>query len=249
MKQKGISQEGIKTIATITMLIDHVSAVLVYEWYMTQSLSAGYHMKGLWDLYMFLRIIGRIAFPIYCFLLVEGVHYTKNPKKYGIRLAIGALLSEIPFDLAFSGGWDLSYNSVMITLLLGFFMLEAMKRVDLLWKCLLVLPFYALAELLKTDYARNGILIIAFLAITRGIPHEKLFRFIGMILLLNFGGAINIGFIRMPIELFGLIGIALVFLYDGKKRSYSKVFQWAFYLFYPVHLLILWLTKILIFGA
>lgn len=249
MKQKGISQEGIKLIATMTMLIDHIGAVLVYEWYMSSSIAAGTHIQWLWDLYMLLRIIGRIAFPIYCFLLVEGVHHTRNPKKYGIRLAVGMLLSEIPFDLAFSGGWDMGYNSVMVTLLLGFFMLEAMKRVSLMWKCLLVLPFFLLAELLKTDYAGNGILLIAFLSITRGIPHEKLFRFVGMILLLSFGAKINIGVIQIPMELFGLIGIGLVFLYNGTKHSYNKVSQWAFYLFYPVHLTLLWIVRILLFGA
>lgn len=249
MKQKGLSQEALKMIATVTMLIDHIGAVVVYEWYMARSMASGMHIKWMWDLYMLLRVIGRIAFPIYCFLLVEGVHYTRNPKKYGTRLAIGVLMSEIPFDLAFNGAWDMGYNNVMITLLLGFFMLEAMKRVKLVWKCALVLPFYLLAELLQTDYAGNGILLIAFLAITRAIPYEKPFRMVGMILLLSFGATINIGFIRIPIELFGMIALIPIFLYDGEKRYYSKAAQWAFYLFYPVHLLLLWLIKLLAFGA
>ena len=80
--KKGISQEGLKILACLTMLLDHIGAVFV----------RGYT----------LRIIGRIAFPIYCFLLVEGVLHTKNPRRYGLRLGIGLLLSEIPFDLLFS---------------------------------------------------------------------------------------------------------------------------------------------------
>ena len=249
MREKGISQEGLKLIATVTMLIDHVGAVLVYQWYMASSMAASMHIKWLWDLYMLLRVIGRTAFPIYCFLLVEGVHHTGNPKKYAQRLAIGTLLSEIPFDLAFSGGWDLGYNNVMITLLLGFFMLEAMKRVGMVWKCLLVLPFWLLAELLKTDYAGNGILLIAFLALSRNIPYEKFFRVVGMVLLLSFGATIDLGPIRIPLELFGLTALIPIFLYNGSKRTVSKTVQWLFYLFYPAHLLLLWLARILIFGA
>ena len=83
--KKCLSQEWLKIIACVIMLIDHIGAVLLPQ-------------------YIWLRYIGRIAFPIYCFLLAEGVHYTKNPQKYGLRLAAGALLSEIPFDLALFGG-------------------------------------------------------------------------------------------------------------------------------------------------
>jgi membrane protein implicated in regulation of membrane protease activity len=77
------------------------------------------------DLYYSLRVIGRFAFPIYCFLLAEGAHCTRNPKKYALRMAIGAVLSELPYDLAFYGGWTMENQSVMITLLLGFGALEA----------------------------------------------------------------------------------------------------------------------------
>ena len=109
MKQRGLSQEGLKIIACVTMLIDHIGAVLLPQ-------------------YFSLRMIGRIAFPIYCFLLVEGAHYTKNPGKYALRLGIGMLLSELPFDLAFSRGWSWGYQSVMVTLLLVFLALKCMER-------------------------------------------------------------------------------------------------------------------------
>src|SRR5699024_500130 len=95
MKEKGLSQEGLKLLACLTMLLDHIGATLVPGWT--------------------LRIIGRLAFPIFCFLLAEGAHYTKNPAKYAFRLAIGAILSEIPFDFALFGGWTWYYQSVMLT--------------------------------------------------------------------------------------------------------------------------------------
>lgn len=109
MIKRGLSQEILKLIACVTMLIDHIGAALMPQ-------------------YIWLRYIGRVAFPIYCFLLPEGVHHTKDPKKYGIRLAIGVLLAEIPFDLALFGGIPPYYQSVMLILLVAFCMALFMKQ-------------------------------------------------------------------------------------------------------------------------
>ena len=92
MEKKGLSQEALKSIACITMLLDHIGATMV----------RGYT----------LRIIGRIAFPIFCFLMAEGAYHTKNPRKYCLRLMIGMLLSELPFDLA-------SYSFVYVAVVLA----------------------------------------------------------------------------------------------------------------------------------
>lgn len=249
MKQNGISQEALKLIACITMLIDHAGATLAYSWYMDRSIVMGMHMESLWNLYILMRIIGRIAFPIYCFLLVEGAHYTKNPARYAARLAVGVLLAEIPYDLVFSGRLDWTSNSVMITLLLGFGMLEAMKRVKGIWKLAVILPFYLAAELMYTDYAGYGIVIIAAMALTRGIRHEKWVRAAAMPLLLWFGATIPIGPFMIPLEIFGLLSLVPIFAYKGGKRTYSKAVQRVFYLFYPVHLLLLWLINGMLFGG
>lgn len=100
MKTKGLSQEGLKLIACVTMLIDHIGATLV----MQLLRNANAYIPELWTLYCTMRVIGRVAFPIYSFLLVEGFHHTRDVKKYVGRLGIGMLLSEIPFDVAFNGG-------------------------------------------------------------------------------------------------------------------------------------------------
>lgn len=250
MKKEGISQEGLKLLAAVTMLLDHIGATLILTGYYTVA-RRGDPAAGDWlKLYYMLRIIGRVAFPIYCFMLVEGCHHTRNAKKYMLRLGIGMLLAEIPFDLALNGKLvDWSSNSVMVTLLLGCMMLLAMKRTDaLFWKLGLTVPFYLLAELLKTDYAGHGILIIAMLALTRGLPQEKLLRTVAMIPLLWFGGTMSIGSVRVPIEIFGLIALAPMFLYDRRKLTRNKWVQWGFYLFYPVHLLTLWGLHTMIFS-
>lgn len=245
MQKRGISQETLKLIACVTMLIDHIGATLVLR-----GINTGWFadIEASISLYYALRIIGRIAFPIYCFLLVEGAHHTRNPKKYALRLFIGMLLSEIPFDLAFSGRIDMESSSVMVTLLLGFLMIESMKRVKGFWKIVVILPFFLLAEKLRTDYSGNGIMLIAMLAMTKGVKQEKLLRMAGFVILLWFGALIQIGPVTIPMELFGLIGVPFMFCYQGKKRTYSKAAQWAFYLFYPVHLTVLWILEVLIFG-
>jgi len=225
MKKSGLSQEMLKLIACVTMLIDHTGAVLFPQ-------------------YLSLRIIGRIAFPIYCFLLSEGVFYTKSPRKYGLRLGVGAFLSELPFDLALFGCITLQYQSVMITLLLGFVMGICMKRVSKPhWQVLLIIPFAIIAQWLNTDYGGWGIALIALFVLSRNMPQRLLVQTVGMaaICYLMDSFVMSIGGLRVPIEVFALAAMVPIALYSGEKQSKSKTLQWAFYLFYPVHLTVLYL--------
>lgn len=132
-RQKGISGSTIKIIAVAAMLIDHIAAAVL----MRQIMANGYMeaagtgnlvsmmnwlMKNgvLFYVYEAMRLIGRLGFPIFCFLLVEGFQRTRNVKKYALRLAAFALISEIPFDLAFKGKFFyLWYQNVYFTLLFG----------------------------------------------------------------------------------------------------------------------------------
>ena len=223
MKKTGMSQEMLKLIACVTMLIDHTGAVLFPQ-------------------YLSLRVIGRIAFPIYCFLLAEGVFYTRSPQKYGLRLGVGAILSELPFDLALFGGITLQYQSVMITLLLGFMMGICMKHVNKPhWQVLLIIPFALVAEWLKTDYGGWGIVLIALFILSHDLPQRLVVQTIGMaaICYLMDSFVMSFGALRVPIEMFALAAMVPIGLYSGEKLSRSKALQWAFYLFYPVHLTVL----------
>ena len=226
MKQRGLSQEGLKIIACVTMLIDHIGAVLLRQ-------------------YFSLRMIGRIAFPIYCFLLAEGAHYTKSPKKYALRLGIGMLLSELPFDLAFSRGWSWGYQSVMVTLLLGFLALKCMEQTkNIFLKLLIAVPFAALAEICKTDYGASGVALIVMFGLTRTAP--KRLQFLGVLAVLGAvpSAKVWIGGVRFSVELLGILAMVPIFCYSGRKLSSSRALQWAFYLFYPVHLAVIWLISI-----
>lgn len=225
MEKQGLSQEGLKLIACVTMLIDHIGAVLVPQ-------------------NILLRMIGRIAFPIYCFLLAEGAHYTKNPRKYVLRLGIGAVLSELPFDLALSGGVDWQYQSVMVTLLLGVLALLCMKKTNrIILKVLTVLPFAVGAELLRTDYGGAGVLLVAVFGLTRGRPWWQTLLGMLVVLYITPSAAVYPWGIRIPMELLGALSILPIVCYSGRKATGSKWVQRAFYLFYPVHLTILFLLK------
>ena len=230
MRKKILPQEALKLIACITMLIDHFGHAIV-PW-----LPVPYMV----NIYYLCRIIGRIAFPIYCFLLVEGMGHTRNPGKYILRLGIGILLAELPFDILFEGGFTWAYQSVMVTLTLGAIMLLCMQRVEKkALKLLLVIPFAILAELAKCDYGGWGIATIAVFALfdRRGVQAIAL-------LLVNAcmeSAALPIFGIPVSVQIFAVFAMVPIGLYSGKKLTRSRTVQWAFYLFYPLHLLFLWI--------
>lgn len=230
MEKRGISQEGLKIIACVSMLIDHIGATLV-PW-------------------IPLRVIGRLAFPIYCFLLAEGSRHTRNPRRYGLRLAIGALLAELPFDLALFGFPAWNNQSVMLTLLMGFFALEVMKKCpNLLLKFVAVIPFALLAEWMRTDYGGMGVVLIAVFAICQDLPHGQLLRLLGVaaVLYLMPSALVQITTsFRISIEMFALLAMIPIYFYSGRKRTTSRAVQWGFYLFYPVHLTVLLLIRIML---
>lgn len=140
-KKKGISGSTVKIIAVVTMLIDHVAAALLTRILISRGFyyAAGNQqrliewMKAnglLFIVTQLMRLIGRLGFPIFCFLLVEGFQKTRNVKKYAFRLGLFALISEIPFDLAFTGRvWASGYQNVYFTLLIGLLALWAFDTI------------------------------------------------------------------------------------------------------------------------
>ena len=200
------------------------------------------HME---TVYYICRSIGRIAFPIYCFLLCEGMVKTRDPKKYILRLGIGMLLSELPFDILFEGGFSWESQSVMVTLTLGAIMLLCMQKTEKKWlKLLLVLPFAILAELAKCDYGAGGIVMIAVFALFDRLILQTIALFLVNWQLLPSAGVIVFGVVVI-IQLLAVFAMVPIALYSGKKLTHNKVVQWAFYLFYPVHLLLLWILTLL----
>ena len=235
-RKSGLSQEGLKLIACISMLIDHFGVSIVRQ----------LNTPWMIDLYYVCRTVGRFAFPIYCFLLVEGMRHTRNPGKYILRLAIGILLAELPFDLLFEGGFTWDYQSVMVTLTLGAMMLLCMQKTDKKWlKILLAVPFAILARLAKCDYGSGGIVMIAVFALFDRLAIQTVALWLVNRELLP-TAAVRIFGLVIRIQLLALLAQIPIGLYNGRKRSHSKALQWGFYLFYPLHLLILWMIVMFI---
>lgn len=222
------------------MTIDHMAAVLLEPILITAS---GEWRETLILLYQALRGIGRLAFPIFCFLLVEGFLHTCNSRRYLLRLGIFAAVSEVPFDLAFHQKWyDPQYQNVFFTLFFGFIAMMGIfwcrnRMTDGLregkqW--LYMLGFFgqfivtlvcALAAWLwHTDYGWYGVMVIALLYL---LHTDKVKQILG--------GAV-LFFINLNLESLGAAAFLPIALYNGKRGIRMKYF---FYLYYPVHLLIL----------
>ena len=252
-RKRGISSAVLKNIAVVTMLIDHIGAVIVIRLLIQKGLYGAMvdqeayiawvgQNRGMYGTYMAMRIIGRLAFPIYCFLLAEGFQKTHNVKKYLGRMLLFALISEIPFDLALSGRlWNTEYQNVFFTLFIGLMVIAGLRLVDQrlagteTWRKLAGVGLYAviivagsvLALVLKTDYSFKGILAITVLYLFRSRRKAQVWA--GVIVFLLMDG----------LEMIAALSFLLIWFYNGERGRQNKYF---FYFFYPVHLLLLWLV-------
>lgn len=218
----GISGSSLKIIAMISMLIDHIGAILVEPLLKQAEFGSG----NLEILYFSMRTIGRLAFPIFCFLLVEGFLYTRNVNRYIFRLFLFSLLSEIPFNLALEKTiFYPAYQNVFFTLLIGLFVLiglQKFKQKSFLSICV-VMGGCGLAYLLKTDYSFIGILLIVVLYQLHNNKKQQLLYTALFSLILG--------------NLFIIVAYVLLYFYNGKRGLSLK---YVFYCFYPVHLLLLY---------
>ncbi len=236
-RYKVLNSNAIKIIAMIFMLADHMWATII--------------PGNLW-----LTNVGRLAFPLFAFLIVEGFEHTSNFKKYAQRLFVFGLISEIPFDLMSSGVKFFPFHqNVMFTLLLGLLCINEIdkfkknKNVKVGVKALLKILVYLFIGLVGfVDYGITGILTIIALYVFRNFKFAWLGQLISMILLhivffkdqsiiLNIFGYEYF----MPLQAFSVLALPIMWMYNGEKGKKSKVLQYGFYAFYPVHMLALYL--------
>ncbi len=224
--KRGLTGSTLKLIAIVTMFIDHIGAFLIEPIlfranpYMTKPILWGLTLPQLRTLDTALRLIGRLAFPLFTFLLVEGFLHTRSKKKYLIRLSLFALISEIPFDLARSHVmFDFTYQNVFFTLALGLAVLWAMQHyTEKAWKWLIPIAGMLIATFLKTDYSWYGIGLIVIHEFARDLKIRG-----QVILALWLSAQYTAVFALLPIH-----------FYNG-QRGWSL--RYLFYWFYPVHLL------------
>ena len=242
--EHGISGYWLKMIAVITMLIDH-SAATILERILVQMPSWAPATVDNWEqwyrLDLLLRGIGRMAFPIYCFLLVEGFHYTHSRRKYAARLFVFALISEVPFDMALNQSvLELSYNNVFFTLFLGLLVIMAADRVMehfssdkmiseigrmILLVVIGMVGCVLASYVISCDYGASGVIAIYIMYLLRSK------RELGFAL-----AVVSLGVFSGELELLALLMLIPLHFYNGTRGKQHKYF---FYAFYPLHLLLL----------
>jgi len=208
-----------------------------------------------------LTCIGRISFPIFAFLLVEGYFHTKNLKKYMGRLFIFAVISEIPFNLAMGSSWFYPvHQNILWSFLISLTLIHWNEKAKMNGKpwlrlivgCLSVIIGYLIGIITMVDFYHAGILTVLAFYFFRG---RKWWQWLGQFLCLWYINLELLGGFSYEIYLFGetyfftrqglaLLALIPIWLYRGRQGYHSKPFQYACYAFYPLHLLILGLIKI-----
>lgn len=213
---KCLSGSVLKLLAVVTMLIDH-GALIFYNLLPRST-------------YTLLRQIGRLAFPIFCFLAVEGYVHTRNKKRYAWSLLLFALISEVPFDWMLSGSWYyLNGQNIYFTLFLGVLMMFFYENAEgRLKKILLVLGVGLTTILLDVDYGIRGVLLIFLLYVMREQPLAKT---VLAFPLLSGGWAAFAAF--LPIS-----------FYNGERGFIKSAWlKYSFYIFYPAHIALLLILR------
>ena len=230
-------------LAMVCMLCDHLWATVVpgNEW---------------------LTCIGRIAFPIFAFLIVEGYFHTKSLKKYVRRLLIFAAISEVPFNLMTGGSvFNPTHQNVLWTFLISVGLIRliewARSKPYQVWRWLLtalgVLLGCTAALFGMTDYMHFGVLTVLIFYLFRG---RRWWCFLGQLICLAYINLEAVGGVVYPFMLFGrewllpqqgfaLLALIPIWLYRGKQGFYHKPLKYTYYAFYPIHLLVLYFLMLI----
>ncbi len=226
-EQFGLSGNGLKIIAIVIMFIDHFAAIVL------ERMLSGPEGLEIYPIYMNLRFIGRIAFPIFCFLLIEGMFHTRNQLKYIGNLALFAIVSEVPFDLGFKDTFfTMDYQNVFFTLAIGALCIYAMEKckenklmVRLILNVVIGAAGMFAAHILKTDYDFAGVATILCMYFLYGKPLRQGIGGCALLTLYN------------ATELYAFPAAVFMNFYNGARGKQMKYF---FYVFYPAHILILY---------
>ena len=225
-KYKILSGSVLKCIALFTMIVDHVGLHLLRN----SGIVLLYTSAGPLELFTLMRKVGRLAFPIYCFLLVEGFLHTHDRRKYGLNLLAFALISEIPWNLEHTGALYCPSQNVFFTLFLGYAgmcCIEELKERPL-EQLISLIALVLVAMNLKADYGTGG---FAFILVMYLLREQKILQAIVGTCIESGGWAAGLAFI--PIN-----------LYNGQRGFIKgKVMKYLFYAAYPGHIMIIYLIK------
>lgn len=206
-----------------------------------------------------LNMVGRLAFPIFAYMIVEGFHKTHDRKKYMLRLLISAIISEIPFNLIYEGSWFYPFHqNVLWTFLIAMvamLVIEKIKEKKKLYLTILVsvlasVVAFLLGFAVMSDYYGFGVMTVLLFYFTYGKKwYNYVIQLLGMyyIHIEMFGGIeylVTIGSYSFFVLNQGIAVLSLIpiWLYNGKQGLYNKHIKLIWYAFYPVHMILLYVV-------
>ena len=228
MNHRILSGSALKLIAMVSMVVDHSALFLLKnQLVLSQSLFSWHGREITW--YYLMRCFGRLAFPIFAFLIVEGFIHTHDRLKYGRNLLIFALISEIPWALLHNGFHMFGHN-VIFTLLWGFLGLCAIDRFRDDWRRigLILIAMLGVAFVFRADYGGPGFAFIILLyALRRHLALQAL-----------------VGCCILPMKWVAGLAFIPIGMYNGERGFIrGQVGKYLFYIFYPAHLLLLYFLQ------
>lgn len=219
MKKTFLNATHLRILALVLMLLDHLWATVV--------------PGNNWMTYL-----GRMAFPIFAFQTAQGYIHTRDFKAYCKRLALFALISEIPFNLMLMSSPIFPFHqNVMLTLLLGLLACRAYDRK----RWLAVFGWIVLGAVTFCDYGSLGVVTVLIFHIFREYPLGQLLLLIAINGFGYEGQQLLLGSFEIPVQAFAIGAFLPIALYNGEKGSGGRLLQIGSYVFYPLHMLILWL--------
>lgn len=228
---KILSGSALKLIALITMFIDHTAVVFLKD-ASPVIMRIGAHTL---TLYKLMRYIGRLSFPIFAFLIIEGFLHTSDRRKYGMRLLIFALISELPWNLEHTGIWHYASQNVFFTLFLGYAglcVIEYFKN-DTKRQAILLILLLIAAVIMRADYGASGFGFIIMLYLLR---QNRVYQTV-------------LGCCILPSRWIAGLAFIPINLYNGKRGFIKGGFaKYIFYAVYPAHMLALYFIKARIIG-
>ena len=250
-KYRKLNGNTLKLIACICMLIDHIGAAIILPVFQAGVQKDIFEFDKLNMFYKVLRFVGRSAFPVFAFLMVEGFYHTKNRLRYALSLFIFAIISEYPYDLAFNKTeGDFMYSSnVMFSLFIGLLVIWAVdffrKEFSMSDKKIYRIAFYPAsalviavgaytAHVINCDYREFGIGIMLIFYFFHSFESVSLLASYFLLC------GINNEFKSFP-------GFILLFFYNKKRGKDLGKLKYLFYIFYPAHLLLLYAIRYAIY--
>ena len=208
-----------------------------------------------------LTCVGRLAFPIFAFMIVEGYFHTRDLKKYVLRMLIFALITELPFNLAIGGNFFYPmHQNVLWTFLIAIgliYLNERARVIGKIWLSILVgvgtaVLGVAVGLLTMADYYHVGVLTVLVFYFFR---QRKWWSYLGQLVCLWYLNFEMLGGFGYVFEMFGrefffprqglaILALIPIWLYRGKQGYYNKVMKHIYYWFYPAHLAVLWIISL-----